>query len=172
MLGVLGSSARRALVRSARMRKGQVPSRMALLWLQFPRERTGIPGAISTEGCRWLPWIGGRVSRRLRRRTSAEQPAAAALQLRRTRPGSSGDRGPARGASAADAHRSRGLGQDPPGAGRGSRGGGSYEDGAWLVELAPLSDPELVPQALASVLGVREAPGSPLIETLADHLGS
>lgn len=50
--------------------------------------------------------------------------------------------------------------------------GGSYEDGAWLVELAPLSDPELVPQALASVLGVREAPGSPLIETLADHLGS
>jgi predicted ATPase len=40
------------------------------------------------------------------------------------------------------------------------------------VELAPLSDPELVPQALASVLGVREAPGSTLIETLADHLGS
>ena len=37
-----------------------------------------------------------------------------------------------------------------------------YEDGAWLVELAPLSDPELVPQAVASVLGVREVPGSPL----------
>jgi AAA domain len=50
--------------------------------------------------------------------------------------------------------------------------GGSYEDGVWLVELAPLSDPELVLQALASILGVREAPGSPLIETLADHLGS
>jgi hypothetical protein len=41
--------------------------------------------------------------------------------------------------------------------------GGSYEDGVWLVELAPLSDPELVLQALASILGVREAPGSPLI---------
>jgi len=45
-----------------------------------------------------------------------------------------------------------------------------YEDGAWLVELAPLSEPELVPQAVASVLGVREAPGSPLAGTLADHL--
>jgi predicted ATPase/DNA-binding CsgD family transcriptional regulator len=45
-----------------------------------------------------------------------------------------------------------------------------YEQGAWLVELAPLSEPELVAQAVASVLGVREAPGSPLTETLADHL--
>ena len=45
-----------------------------------------------------------------------------------------------------------------------------YEDGAWLVDLAPLSDPDLVPQALAPVLGVREAPGSPLTETLSDHL--
>jgi non-specific serine/threonine protein kinase len=45
-----------------------------------------------------------------------------------------------------------------------------YEDGVWLVELASLSDPELVPQALASVLGVREAPDSPLTETLSDHL--
>jgi predicted ATPase/DNA-binding CsgD family transcriptional regulator len=45
-----------------------------------------------------------------------------------------------------------------------------FEDGVWLVELAPLSDPELVPQAVASVLGVREAPGDPLSETLADRL--
>src|SRR5215203_4123889 len=44
-----------------------------------------------------------------------------------------------------------------------------YGDGAWLVELAPLSDPELVPEAVASVLGVREAPGSPLLGTLAEH---
>jgi len=45
-----------------------------------------------------------------------------------------------------------------------------YEDGAWLVDLAPLSDPDLVIQALAPVLGAREAPGSPLTETLSDHL--
>ena len=45
-----------------------------------------------------------------------------------------------------------------------------FGDGVWLVDLAPLSDPDLVPQALASVLRVREAPGSPLTETLSDHL--
>nr|CAA9217654.1 Transcriptional regulator, AfsR family [uncultured Armatimonadetes bacterium] len=45
-----------------------------------------------------------------------------------------------------------------------------YPDGVWLVDLAALSDPSLVPQAAASALGVREEPGRPLIETLADHL--
>ena len=47
-----------------------------------------------------------------------------------------------------------------------------YEDGVWLVELTPLTDPELVPQAVASVLGVRESPERSLMETLAAHLGS
>jgi predicted ATPase len=47
-----------------------------------------------------------------------------------------------------------------------------YEDGAWFVELAPLSEPELVTQAVASVLGVREAAGRSLTETLVDRLGS
>ncbi|MGH3147905.1 MAG: ATP-binding protein, partial [Rubrobacter sp.] len=45
-----------------------------------------------------------------------------------------------------------------------------FEDGAWLVELAPLSDPDLLPQAVASVLGVRERSGRSLYETLSDHL--
>jgi hypothetical protein len=47
-----------------------------------------------------------------------------------------------------------------------------FEDGVWWVALAPLSDPEFVPQAVAWVLEVREGPGRPLIETLADHLAS
>jgi non-specific serine/threonine protein kinase len=47
-----------------------------------------------------------------------------------------------------------------------------YVDGAWFVELAPLSDPGIVAQALASVLAVREQPGIPLIEALVEHLGS
>ena len=34
-----------------------------------------------------------------------------------------------------------------------------YDDGVWLVELAPVGDPRLVPQAVASALGVKEAPG-------------
>jgi predicted ATPase/DNA-binding SARP family transcriptional activator/DNA-binding CsgD family transcriptional regulator len=47
---------------------------------------------------------------------------------------------------------------------------GAYPDGVWLVELAALSDPTLVEQAVAQVLGVREQPGRPLIETLKDIL--
>ena len=42
-----------------------------------------------------------------------------------------------------------------------SGAGGEFEDGVWLVELASLSDPDLVPQAVASVLGVQREPGSP-----------
>jgi len=42
----------------------------------------------------------------------------------------------------------------------------AYRDGVWLVSLAPLADPALVPSAVAQVLGVREAAGKPLIESL------
>jgi predicted ATPase/DNA-binding CsgD family transcriptional regulator len=45
-----------------------------------------------------------------------------------------------------------------------------FDDGVLLVELAPLSDPSYVPQAVASVLGVREQPGHMLREILSDHL--
>src|SRR5262245_27168378 len=37
-----------------------------------------------------------------------------------------------------------------------------FPDGVWLVALAPLADPILVPQAAADVLGVRDQPGRPL----------
>jgi predicted ATPase/DNA-binding SARP family transcriptional activator/DNA-binding CsgD family transcriptional regulator len=46
----------------------------------------------------------------------------------------------------------------------------AYPDGAWLVELAPLVEEALVPQAVARVVGVREQPGRPLTNTLVDHL--
>ena len=41
-----------------------------------------------------------------------------------------------------------------------------YPDGVWLAELAALTDPRLVPQAVASVLGVKEEAGRPVIEAL------
>jgi predicted ATPase/DNA-binding SARP family transcriptional activator/DNA-binding CsgD family transcriptional regulator len=47
---------------------------------------------------------------------------------------------------------------------------GSYPDGLWMVELASLSDGELIPQALAATLSVREQPGRPLLEALLDAL--
>src|SRR5438067_1603125 len=45
-----------------------------------------------------------------------------------------------------------------------------YPDGVWLVELASLLDPLLVPQAVAAVLGIRERPGDPVVQTLVSAL--
>lgn len=47
-----------------------------------------------------------------------------------------------------------------------------YPDGIWLIELASLSDPALVPQAIASVLAVHEKSGIPLTRILIDYLRS
>ena len=47
---------------------------------------------------------------------------------------------------------------------------GAYPDGVWLVELAPLTEGVLVPQAVAETLKVPERPGRPLIEALVDDL--
>ena len=44
-------------------------------------------------------------------------------------------------------------------------------DGAWLVELAPVADPELVARTVAAVLGVHEEPGRPMLDTLVDTVG-
>jgi len=45
-----------------------------------------------------------------------------------------------------------------------------YPDGAWLAELAPISDPALVPQAVASALGLRDEGGRTILQTLTEHL--
>src|SRR5215216_3815446 len=45
-----------------------------------------------------------------------------------------------------------------------------FQGGVWLVELASLSDPNVVAQAVASTLGVREAQDRPLTQTLSNHL--
>jgi non-specific serine/threonine protein kinase len=47
-----------------------------------------------------------------------------------------------------------------------------YDDGVWLVEFAPLSDPTLVPQEVAKALDVSEQIGRSLTETLSDFLRS
>jgi predicted ATPase/class 3 adenylate cyclase/predicted negative regulator of RcsB-dependent stress response len=45
-----------------------------------------------------------------------------------------------------------------------------FEDGVWLVELAPLSDPDLVAQTVASAVNVREQPNRPVLTTLCESL--
>jgi len=42
----------------------------------------------------------------------------------------------------------------------------AYPHGTWLVDLASLVDPALVPSSVAQVLGTRDVAGTPLIETL------
>ncbi|HXQ35301.1 MAG TPA: BTAD domain-containing putative transcriptional regulator, partial [Anaerolineales bacterium] len=46
----------------------------------------------------------------------------------------------------------------------------SYKDGVCWVELAPLIDEALVPQAVVQVLGIRESPDRPPIESLKNFL--
>ena len=46
----------------------------------------------------------------------------------------------------------------------------SYPDGVWLVELAAISDPQLVVAEVANRLGVRETSGLPLLQAITDEL--
>jgi predicted ATPase/DNA-binding winged helix-turn-helix (wHTH) protein len=48
----------------------------------------------------------------------------------------------------------------------------SYSDGIWLVELAALAEPGLVPQTVANILGLKEQPGENLTETIIERLAS
>jgi predicted ATPase/DNA-binding CsgD family transcriptional regulator len=45
-----------------------------------------------------------------------------------------------------------------------------FEDGVWWVELAPISDPNLAPQAVSRVLNVYERPGRPVTEAIVEDL--
>ena len=47
-----------------------------------------------------------------------------------------------------------------------------YPDGVWLVDLAPVADPLLVPLTVAATLGVQEQPGRTMPTTLAEHLAA
>lgn len=48
----------------------------------------------------------------------------------------------------------------------------TFTDGVWLVELATISEPEILVEAVVSVLGVREEPGHTLQATLVNYLRS
>ncbi|GLW11604.1 LuxR family transcriptional regulator [Microtetraspora sp. NBRC 13810] len=46
----------------------------------------------------------------------------------------------------------------------------SFPDGVWLVELAALPDPELIPENVAEALLIRHHSGRPTVDVLIDHL--
>lgn len=45
-----------------------------------------------------------------------------------------------------------------------------FKDGAWFIELAPLSDPNLVPQTIAASLGLQNQSARPMLDALNDYL--
>jgi predicted ATPase/class 3 adenylate cyclase len=45
-----------------------------------------------------------------------------------------------------------------------------YPDGVWFIELAPLTDPDLIPQTMLSVLGVSKQQGKSALQSLTDHV--
>lgn len=45
-----------------------------------------------------------------------------------------------------------------------------FKDGVWLVELAPLTDPALIPSAVLTVFELREQPGRPPLALVTDYL--
>ena len=48
----------------------------------------------------------------------------------------------------------------------------AYPDGVWFIDLQTIRDGSLVASETARVLGVREEPGRPLLQTLCAHLKS
>src|SRR5450432_2843624 len=49
---------------------------------------------------------------------------------------------------------------------------GEFPDGVWMVELGDLLEPDLLVSRVASVVGVTEEDGRPLLDTLADALAA
>ena len=46
----------------------------------------------------------------------------------------------------------------------------SFNDGVWFIELAPLTDPSLIPQTIATIFGLRELPNLPILNIVTDYL--
>ncbi|MFL5805348.1 MAG: tetratricopeptide repeat protein [Roseiflexaceae bacterium] len=53
---------------------------------------------------------------------------------------------------------------------RGAGGEGYFPDGVWFVNLAPISDPELVVSAIAQTLSMPESGGRPLLDSVKSYL--
>jgi predicted ATPase/class 3 adenylate cyclase/DNA-binding CsgD family transcriptional regulator len=48
---------------------------------------------------------------------------------------------------------------------------GQFRDGVWLVDLSPITDPDLVPVTVGRALGLQDQPGRSILETLTRFVG-
>jgi predicted ATPase/DNA-binding CsgD family transcriptional regulator len=64
----------------------------------------------------------------------------------------------------------RAAAQFAPGQSSGTGLAGQFPDGAWLVELSGLHDPELLPDTVATALGLAGAESRPQLDVVLDHL--
>lgn len=46
----------------------------------------------------------------------------------------------------------------------------AFRDGVWLVELEPLTEPDLILHSITAIFGLRELPGVPVINLITDYL--
>jgi len=45
-----------------------------------------------------------------------------------------------------------------------------YKDGVWFIDLAPVTDPNLVIRSITEVLSIKEEPTKPIVDTLTDNI--
>ena len=120
------------------------------------------PLARGARGPARLPGTAGRRPAATSVGRVSDRPAALPHQLRRAGAGAGRGGALAGGAPAADADRRRRRRARPAWRCRSRPGAlAAYPDGVWLVELAALADPALVPAGGGRRVGVREEPGRP-----------
>ena len=98
------------------------------------------------------------------------EPAACDHQLHRTRVRGRRGAGGAEGTSVGDVDRGGWGRQDPPGGGGRGALADEFPDGVWFFELAAVTDPAAVPDAVAAVLGITQQPGKTVAESVAAAL--
>ena len=103
-------------------------------------------------------------------RYESGEPAACDHQLHRARVRGRRGASGAAGTSVGDVDRGGRGRQDPPGAEVAAQLADEFPDGVWFFELAAVTDPAAVPDAVAAVLGITQQPGKSVSESVAAAL--
>ena len=107
---------------------------------------------------------------RCRSRKSETQSSRTGCIVHRARAGIDGIAATAGAKPAGDVGWCRWRRQEPVGVACGDRGHGAFPDGVWLVELAPMSDAALLPNAITHALGISAGSGRSHEDALQEFL--